>query len=77
MQKLCFLSVVHFFGFLTIEKRERKLQGLCKVPFYIEKIKVDKPVALAVDSISENKDAATVYLKKAVITSTGAESVKP
>lgn len=44
---------------------------------YIEKTKVDKPAALAVDSISENKDAATVYLKKAVITSTGAESVKP
>lgn len=44
---------------------------------YIEKSKVDKPAALAVDSISENKDAATVYLKKAVITSTGTESVNP
>lgn len=44
---------------------------------YIEKSKVDKPVALAATSISEDKDAATVYLKKAVITSTGTESVKP
>ena len=44
---------------------------------YIEKSNVDNAAALAVDSISENKDAATVYLKKAVITSTGTESVKP
>lgn len=44
---------------------------------YIEKSKVDKADAIAAGSISENKDAATVYLKKAVITSTGTESVKP
>lgn len=44
---------------------------------YIEKANVDNAAALGVDSISENKDAATVYLKKAVITSTGSESVKP
>lgn len=44
---------------------------------YIEKANVDKPAALAATSISENKDAATVYLKKAIITSTGTESVKP
>lgn len=44
---------------------------------YIEKSKVDKPAALAIASISENQDADTVYLKKAVITSTGTESVKP
>ncbi len=44
---------------------------------YIEKSNVDNAVAIAAGSISENKDAATVYLKKAVITSTGTESVKP
>lgn len=44
---------------------------------YIEKSNVDNATALGVDSISENKDAATVYLKKAVITFTGTESVKP
>lgn len=44
---------------------------------YIEKSKVYKADAIAADSISENKDAATVYLKKAVITSTGTESVNP
>ena len=44
---------------------------------YIEKANVDNAAALGVDSISENKDAATVYLKKAVITSTGSETVKP
>ena len=44
---------------------------------YIEKSNVDNATALAAASISENKDAATVYLKKAVITSTGTESVKP
>ena len=44
---------------------------------YIEKSKVDNATAIAAASISENKDAATVYLKKAVITSTGTESVKP
>lgn len=44
---------------------------------YIEKSKVDNATAIAADSISENKDAATVYLKKAVITSTGTESVNP
>ena len=44
---------------------------------YIEKANVDNAAALGVDSISENKNAATVYLKKAVITSTGTESVKP
>lgn len=44
---------------------------------YIEKSNVDSAAAIAAGSISENKDAATVYLKKAVITSTGTESVKP
>ena len=44
---------------------------------YIEKANVDDADALAAASISEHKDAATVYLKKAVITSTGTESVKP
>ena len=44
---------------------------------YIEKSKVYKADAIAAASISENKDAATVYLKKAVITSTGTESVNP
>lgn len=44
---------------------------------YIEKSNVDNAAALGVASISENKDAATVYLKKAVITSTGTESVNP
>lgn len=44
---------------------------------YIEKSNVDNVAALAAASISENKDAATVYLKKAVITSTGTESVNP
>ena len=44
---------------------------------YIEKANVDNATALDVASISENKDAATVYLKKAIITSTGTESVKP
>ena len=44
---------------------------------YIEKSKVDNATAIAAASISENKDAATVYLKKAVITSTGTESVNP
>lgn len=44
---------------------------------YIEKSNVDNATALAAASISDNKDAATVYLKKAVITSTGTESVKP
>lgn len=44
---------------------------------YIEKANVDNATALGVASISEHKDAATVYLKKAVITSTGTESVNP
>lgn len=44
---------------------------------YIEKANVDNAAALDAASISENKDAATVYLKKAVITSTGTESVNP
>ena len=44
---------------------------------YIEKSNVDNATALAAASISENKDAATVYLKKAIITSTGTESVNP
>ena len=44
---------------------------------YIEKSNVDSPAAIAAASISDNKDAATVYLKKAVITSTGTESVNP
>ena len=44
---------------------------------YIEKSNVDNATAIAAGSISENKDAATVYLKKAVISSTGTESVKP
>ncbi len=44
---------------------------------YIEKSNIDSAAALGVDSISENKDAAPVYLKKAVITSTGTESVNP
>lgn len=44
---------------------------------YIEKANVDNATAIAAASISEHKDAATVYLKKAVITSTGAESVNP
>ena len=44
---------------------------------YIEKSKVYKADAIDAASISENKDAATVYLKKAIITSTGTESVKP
>ena len=44
---------------------------------YIEKSNVYSPAAIEAASISENKDAATVYLKKAVITSTGTESIKP
>ena len=44
---------------------------------YIEKSKVDKAAAIEAASISDNKDADTVYLKKAVITSTGTESVNP
>ena len=44
---------------------------------YIEKSNVDSAAAIAAASISDNKDADTVYLKKAVITSTGTESVKP
>ena len=44
---------------------------------YIEKSNVKNAAAIEAASISENKDAATVYLKKAVITSTGSESVKP
>lgn len=44
---------------------------------YIEKSNVKNTAAIAATSISENKDADTVYLKKAVITSTGTESVKP
>lgn len=44
---------------------------------YIEKANVDNATAIAAASISDNKDAAPVYLKKAVITSTGTESVKP
>lgn len=44
---------------------------------YIEKSNVKNTAVIAATSISENKDAATVYLKKAVITSTGTESVKP
>lgn len=44
---------------------------------YIEKSNVDDADAIAAASISDNKDAAPVYLKKAVITSTGTESVKP
>ena len=44
---------------------------------YIEKSNVDSPAAIAAASISDNKDATPVYLKKAVITSTGTESVNP
>ena len=44
---------------------------------YIEKANVDNATVIATASISEHKDAATVYLKKAVITSTGTESVNP
>ena len=44
---------------------------------YIEKSNVKNTAVIAATSISENKDAATVYLKKAVITSTGTESVNP
>lgn len=44
---------------------------------YIEKSNVDSAAAIAAASISDNKDADTVYLKKAVITSTGTESVNP
>lgn len=44
---------------------------------YIEKANVDDADALAAASISEHKDADTVYLKKAVITSTGSETVNP
>ena len=58
-------------------KASRAAVSLEATDGYIEKSKVDKPAALAVASISENKDAATVYLKKAVITSTGTESVNP
>ena len=58
-------------------KASRAAVSLTAKDGYIEKSKVDKPAALATASISENQDAATVYLKKAVITSTGTESVKP
>ena len=44
---------------------------------YIEKSNVDSPAAIAAASISDNKDATPVYLKKAIITSTGTESIKP
>ena len=44
---------------------------------YIEKSNVDSAAAIAAASISDNKDADTVYLKKAVITSTGSETVNP
>lgn len=44
---------------------------------YIEKSNVDSAAAIAAASISDNADADTVYLKKAVITSTGTESVNP
>ena len=58
-------------------KASRAAVSLTATDGYIEKANVDDADALAVASISENKDAATVYLKKAVITSTGTESVKP
>lgn len=58
-------------------KASRAAVSLTAKDGYIEKSKVDKPAALTTASISENQDAATVYLKKAVITSTGTESVNP
>lgn len=58
-------------------KASRAAVSLTATDGYIEKANVDDADALAAASISENKDAATVYLKKAVITSTGTESVKP
>lgn len=58
-------------------KASRAAVSLDATDGYIEKSKVYKADAIAAASISENKDAATVYLKKAVITSTGTESVKP
>lgn len=58
-------------------KASRAAVSLTATDGYIEKAKIDKPTALAVASISENKDATPVYLKKAVITSTGTESVNP
>lgn len=61
----------------AVFKASRAAVSLTATDGYIEKSEVDKPAALAVASISENEDAATVYLKKAVITSTGTESVNP
>lgn len=58
-------------------KASRAAVSLTATDGYIEKANVDDADALAAASISENKDAATVYLKKAVITSTGTESVNP
>ena len=58
-------------------KASRAAVSLDATDGYIEKSNVKNAAALGVASISENKDAATVYLKKAVITSTGIESVNP
>lgn len=58
-------------------KASRAAASLTATDGYIEKSKVDNATAIAAAFISENKDAATVYLKKAVITSTGTESVNP
>ena len=58
-------------------KASRAAVSLDATDGYIEKSNVKNAAALGVASISENKDAATVYLKKAVITSTGTESVNP
>ena len=58
-------------------KASRAATSLTATDGYIEASKVNNATALATASISENKDAATVYLKKAVITSTGTESVNP
>lgn len=58
-------------------KASRAAASLTATDGYIEKAKVDNAAALAADSISENKDAATVYLKKAVITSAGTETTNP
>ena len=58
-------------------KASRAAASLTATDGYIEKSKVDNATAIAAASISENKDATTVYLKKAVITSTGTESVNP
>lgn len=58
-------------------KASRAAASLTATDGYIEKAKVDNAAALAADSISENKDAATIYLKKAVITSAGTETANP